>query len=110
MFSKPKVHVANQAWRGGEVTVLFGGAELDLRDALPASEGGNLEVTAVFGGADILVPRTWVVDLKGTPILGAIDDHTRVDAETDESPDPSSMLPRLTIRATAIFGSVDVKH
>jgi hypothetical protein len=110
MFAGPKVHVTSQAWKGGEVTVLFGGAELDLRDALPQQEGANLEVTAVFGGVEVFVPRSWVVDVKGTPILGSVDDHTVVSSETDEAQDPSPLLPRLNIRATAIFGGIDIKN
>jgi hypothetical protein len=110
MFSGPKVHVTSQAWKGGEVTVLFGGAEVDLRDAVPQQDGANLEVTAVFGGVDVLVPRSWVVDVKSTPILGSVDDHTVVSSETDEGQDPSPLLPRLTIRATAIAGGIDVKN
>ena len=110
MFSGPEMHVTSQAWKGGEVTVLFGGAQLDLRDALPQQEGANLEITAVFGGVQVFVPRSWVVDVKGTPILGSVDDHTVVSSATDEGQDPSPLLPRLTIRATAIFGGIDIKN
>ncbi|MBI4259197.1 MAG: hypothetical protein HY658_01405 [Actinobacteria bacterium] len=102
--------VTSREWRGGEATAFMGGVEIDLRDALPVADGARVEATAFMGGIEIYVPRTWVVTVKGVPILGSVEDHTRVSRETDETQSPDPDLPRLQVRATAIMGSVEIKH
>lgn len=110
MFGGRKLHVASRAWRGGEATALMGGVEIDLRDAMPVPEGARVEVTAFMGGVDLFVPRSWVVVVKGTPLLGSVEDRTVVSAETDEAGSPHPDLPRVEIHATAIMGGVEIKH
>ncbi len=48
-------------FRGGRLECWYGGGVLDLRDATLAPEGATLQVQAVFGGGQILVPATWKV-------------------------------------------------
>jgi LiaF transmembrane domain len=110
MFGGRKVQVRSKAWRGGEATAIMGGIELDLRDATPVPEGATVDVTAFMGGVDLFVPRTWVVTVKGIPLLGSVEDHTVVSAETDETRNPDPALPRLHVRATAVMGGVEIKH
>lgn len=92
------------AFAGGRVTALFGGANLDLRQATPVPGGARLTASAIFGDAEIVVPRGWDIRVSGVPIFGGIDDKTRDDGLT--SPD----APRLAINAVALFGGVEVKH
>jgi Cell wall-active antibiotics response 4TMS YvqF/Domain of unknown function (DUF5668) len=110
MFGERKVHVTSRAWRGGEATAVMGSVEIDLRDAFPIEKGAKLEVTAFMGGVEVFVPRTWVVVVKGVPILGSVEDRTVVSADTDETRSPSPELPRLEVHGTAIMGSVEIKH
>ena len=48
-------------FRGGRLECWYGGGVLDLRDAVLAPEGATLQVRAVFGGGQILVPADWKV-------------------------------------------------
>ncbi len=48
-------------YRCGLLECWYGGGVLDLRDATLAPEGATLQVRAVFGGGQILVPATWKV-------------------------------------------------
>ncbi len=48
-------------FRGGRLECWYGGGVLDLRDAVLAPEGATLQVRAVFGGGQILVPASWKV-------------------------------------------------
>ena len=105
-----KERVTGADWRGGEITAFLGSAEIDLRQAMPTVKGARVEATAFLGSIEIFVPRGWVVAVKATPILGSIDDHTVVSAGTDEARDPDPGLPRLDLDATAILGSVEIKH
>jgi hypothetical protein len=65
----------SRAFAGGDVTALFGGVELDLRDAEVAAPPARLNATALFGGVDVVVPRDWNVRLDVLPVFGATEDE-----------------------------------
>jgi len=96
--SRPRI--AN--FRGGSATALFGGANIDLRESTLAKEGARLEVTAAFGGIDILIPKDWRLDLDGIPLFGGWSDKT--------FPPSSVEGPVLTVRCLAMFGGIDIKN
>jgi hypothetical protein len=90
-----------QSFRGGDLTAILGGCDLDLRQAAPAPEGAVLDAFAVWGGIDIKVPPDWTVVIQGFPFLGGL-----VDSRTGAQPDPAK---RLILRGTAIMGGIEVK-
>lgn len=96
-------HIKNisQDFRGGEITAVMGGVEMDLRQASMTGEA-VLNVFAFWGGIDIKVPPDWNVVLNGIPILGGIDDKTVQPANTQEK--------RLIIKGYAIMGGVEIKN
>lgn len=100
VFGDRDVASAATAFRGGTMTVVFGDIDLDLSRARLAPEGAAIDVTSLFGDADIVVPPGWDVRVQRTEILGDVKDRTTPPA------DPAG--PRLTIRATAILGDVEV--
>jgi hypothetical protein len=102
IFSGSETASRSQAFRGGSVSVLFGGSELDLREAAPAS-GATLDVFVAFGGVEIKVPRGWEVNIKGLPIFGGFENATAQDALGEGA-------PTLIVSATALFGGVEVSH
>ncbi len=79
--SSEKVTASN--FRGGTGTALFGGIELDLRDCVIAPEGARLDLTAMFGGFQLAVPRNWRVILNGTPFLGGVENKSRLDPDIE---------------------------
>jgi hypothetical protein len=103
MFSSHKRRVESTTFRGGRVTALFGGAELDLRGATLAEGKATLELTAIFGSVDLKVPANWRLVVDAVPILGGVDDKRQPVAEAD-------VKATLYIKATAIFGGVDIKN
>jgi len=92
--------VVTQDFRGGDLTSLMGGIELDMRTA---SMNGTavLNVFAIMGGVSIKVPTDWTVELEGTPILGGFDEKTM---------EPKDASKRLIVRGTAIMGGVDIRN
>jgi predicted membrane protein len=104
VFGGPKVASSSQSFRGAWLTAIFGGVELDLRGARPAPDGAAVNVTTLFGGADILVPHGWRISVRSTPIFGGVDDKTEHDAP------PPDDAPELRIDAVTIFGGIAVKH
>jgi hypothetical protein len=86
-----------------QVTAIFGGVELDLRQARLPGGPIDLTVTATFGGVQIIVPPNLAVEVHGNAIFGGFDHMDRASS----SPDPG--LPVLRIRGRAIFGGVNVE-
>ena len=102
VFGDRDVTSGATAFRGGTMTVVFGDIDLDLSRAQLAPEGAAIDVTSLFGDADIVVPPGWDVRVQRTEILGDVKDRT--------TPSGVNSLPVLTIRATAILGDVEVKQ
>ena len=61
IFGPLEFHSTSRNFRGGRLECWYGGGVLDLRDAVLAPEGATLQVRAVFGGGQILVPAAWKV-------------------------------------------------
>jgi cell wall-active antibiotic response 4TMS protein YvqF len=104
VFSGPKLASTSQHFEGAWLTAVFGGVTLDLRGARPAPDGASVNATVAFGGVEILVPRGWHISVRGTPILGGVED------KTDRSEPPAQDAPTLHIDALSVFGGVEIKH
>jgi hypothetical protein len=89
------------AFRGGDLTAIMGGCDIDLRQAAINGDA-VIDVFAVWGGIEIRVPEDWSVIFHVTPLLGGVEDKTR--------PSLGSAVHRLTIRGVVIMGSVEVKN
>jgi predicted membrane protein len=92
----------SQDFRGGDVTAIMGGCEIDLRSAIitPPHEA-VLEVFAMWGGIVIRVPPDWTVIGRVDPILGGFDDKTT--SPKDES-------RRFVVRGSVVMGGIEVKN
>jgi hypothetical protein len=93
---------ACKAFRGGDLTAVMGGCQLDLRNAVPALEGASIETFALMGGIEITVPTDWQVIVEGVPFLGGFEDKTS-HVGTDGR-------KRLTIRGAAVMGGVEIHN
>jgi len=82
---------------------LMGGAGLDFREAHFGPGVTEVNVLAVMGGVEIIVPPGLTVETEGFGIMGGFDGHS----QTVASDDPSA--PVLRIRGLAVMGGVDVK-
>jgi hypothetical protein len=86
-------------FRGGSVTAVMGGVELDLRKASLTGGTAYLDVVAFWGGIEIKVPAGWTVDARVIPLMGAFEN--KVDALA-----AASGAPRLVVRGHAVMGAV----
>jgi hypothetical protein len=103
MFGGTKIKDRSEHFTHADVSAIFGGATLDLREAHVDHEA-SVDALALFGGVDVLVPKGWRVELGGTPILGGCEDKTGGNGGL------SADAPLLKVNATGIFGGVDVKN
>lgn len=97
------VHRGNnsRAFRGGDLTAIMGGCDIDLRQAAIDGEA-VIDVFAMWGGIEIKVPEDWTVSSRVVPILGGFEDKTR--------PQRGATTHRLVIRGFAIMGGIEVKN
>ena len=100
--------VTGSAWRGGRVLTVMGQAHVDLREAALFRDGARLRATAVMGSVKLEVPEGWSVSVKGTPVLGSVEDRT----ETSSTPrrGRAHRMPTVEILATAVLGEVEINH
>lgn len=96
--------INSQNFKGGKATAIFGGSTIDLYNANLAEGTNTLEVVAIFGGIEIIVPRDWKVIVSVTSIFGGIDDKRTINAnqvyETNKT---------LVIKGIALFGGCELK-
>ncbi len=102
IFGGGKHKAPHSEFRGGKISNVFGGTELDLTQAVLAQGTNVLEVDCIFGGVDIKVPSDWAVSVKVSSIMGGFSDK-RVHIKN------SSSNSELIIKGSAIFGGGEVK-
>lgn len=91
----------SRAFVGADLTAVFGGTELDLRDAVIERRPAQVNAVALFGGVDVVVPREWNVRMDVLPVLGgASDDRPRREGQHEEVD--------LLVTGFAAFGGVSV--
>ncbi len=76
IFGGSKRRVSQQDFKGGELTAIFGGFDLDLRQATVERDQVRVDVFVLFGGGEIKIPQNWAVTMKGSAIMGAFEDKT----------------------------------
>ena len=94
------------AWnvpRRMKIVALFGGANLDLREARFPPGVIDIEVSAVMGGINIVVPPGLAVQMHGSAIMGGFADVNRAPA----NPDPEA--PLLRVHGLAMMGGVNIE-
>jgi predicted membrane protein len=105
-----KRRIANLDFKGGELTAIFGGFELDMRQAALQDGQARVDVFILFGGGDIHVPQGWTVTLKATSIAGALEDKTlHLPQEPGQALEPGGR-PTLVLTGMALFGGLTVSN
>ena len=91
-------------FRGAELTVIFGGFELDLLQAQLEGESARVDVFVLFGGGELRIPEGWEVQAPVTCIAGGVDDKTRTPATQP------GIRPRVVVTGLVLFGGVEIRH
>jgi len=108
VFGGIERRISVRDFRGGRVSAVFGGIELDFRDADIDGNEAVLEVNAIFGGAEIRVPDNWKVEQRGQTLFGGYTDTTRLSAAAADANAPSKKT--LLITGSILFGGVEVTN
>ncbi len=104
VFSGGERQIVSDNFRGGKITAIFGGSEIDLTKAKLAPGVSELELACVFGGTTIIVPGDWNVKIEVVPVLGGFGDSRKLN--------PSRVIDttkQLVIKGAVVFGGGEVK-
>lgn len=104
IFGATKQRVTVKNFRGGRLTAFFGGFEVDLTRADIEGQVAIIDASTLFGGGEIRVPPTWIIDVQGIAILGGFTDETHQDVA-----DPAT-AKRLVVKGLAALGGVVIKN
>lgn len=102
LFSGAEVLAHSKAFKGGHITAIFGGAEVDLSEIHLEEDQAVLDISAVFGGVTLTVPKHLKVEVSGVPIFGGWENKVKPPLEEDGKV--------LKVNCLAAFGGVEVKN
>jgi predicted membrane protein len=91
-----------QNFRGGELTSIMGGCEIDLRQAGMQAEEAVINTFCMMGSIEIRVPDNWAVSLEILPLLGGCEDHTETHGDGSRK--------HLIIKGLAVMGGIEVRN
>jgi len=103
VFSGVKRTVLSKTFKGGSISCVFGGAEIDLTQA---DITGNviIRIEAVFGGAKILVPSNWVVQNEIDGVFHGVEDKRNYANTAAMNTDKV-----LVLKGSAVFGGIEIR-
>jgi Domain of unknown function (DUF5668)/Cell wall-active antibiotics response 4TMS YvqF len=91
-------------FRGGTITVLAGGFDIDLREAVIARDSVTIEIFVMMGGVVFRVPEGWKVAVNVTPLLGGADVKARTVPPVD------GVVKTLVLNGFILMGGLEVKN
>jgi predicted membrane protein len=104
VFSGGERQVVSENFKGGKISAVFGGMELDLTKAKLAPGRNEIEIACVFGGATFIVPDEWNISIEVTPVLGGFSDSRKL--IPGRTIDPTRQL---VIKGAVVFGGGEIK-
>lgn len=94
--------IVSKNFKGGDVTSIMGGTELDLTQA-DFTGVIHLDVTQVMGGTKIIVPPHWEVRSEVTAMFAGFEDKRQQPAVTN----PDKVL---ILDGTSFFGGIELRN
>ncbi len=104
IFGGGVTKINSDNFQGGEITCIFGGEEVNLQGAKMSPEGAVIDLTTVFGGTKMTIPRDWSVKVDVISIFGGFSDKRMYEADKDQEG------KILTIKGVAIFGGGELRN
>ncbi len=103
-FGGRKEIITSKDFKGGVVSLTFGGCELNLTQADFTEPSVIIDCRVSFGGLEIIVPSNWEVQNEVSPSFGSVEDSRTI--QTAVAPENKKVL---ILRGTCSFGSIELK-
>lgn len=105
IFGGENKQISSYDFKGGKITAIFGGSEIDLSNCCLSKENKSIELLVIFGGVTLIVPKEWNVQTEITPIMGGVEDN--INTMPDIYIDP---VAEIILKGTVIMGGVEIKR
>jgi predicted membrane protein len=102
VFGGVKKNIISKNFKGGDITNIFGGSEIDLTQA-DINGTVVIDLTQVFGGTKLIVPSNWQVKAQMAAIFGGVEDKRSIQ---NAALDPNKVL---VLDGTSIFGGIEIR-
>lgn len=95
--------VDSKNFKGGNLTSVFGGSEINMIGAKIDVNGCVIDVFTLFGGTTLIIPNNWKIQIDAISVLGGFNDKRRVStSELDKS-------KTLVIKGLVMLGGIEIK-
>ena len=103
VFSGVQRRVLSKNFKGGKISCVFGGAEVDFMQA-DIQGTVELRMEEVFGGIKLLIPQSWTVRNEIDGVFHGVEDkrYSLGNPTTDEN-------KILILRGSAVFAGVEIR-
>ncbi|MEO7212888.1 LiaF domain-containing protein [Mucilaginibacter sp.] len=102
IFGGVNKSIFSKSFRGGDITNIFGGTELDFTHA-DINGRAIIDLTQVFGGTKIIVPSNWQVIVDTSAIFAGTDDKRMKSIQAAKSDKV------LIIKGVSIFAGLEIR-
>lgn len=103
IFSGRDQLIKTQNFRGGRLTAIFGGSNIDLTVSDMQDSPVVIDVFYLFGGSKIRIPQDWQVDFHATNIFGGMSDKRTLISQTNAN-------KKLIIKGLVVFGGSEITN
>jgi hypothetical protein len=104
-FAGRKEIITSKEFKGGFISVTFGGAEVNMIQADNKTEPMVIDLKVSFGGVELIVPSHWEIRNEISPTFGGVEDHRSMLM----APPANEEKRVLILRGTCSFGSIEIK-
>ncbi|MFI5123886.1 MAG: LiaI-LiaF-like domain-containing protein [Chitinophagales bacterium] len=95
-------NIVSKDFKGGDITVFMGGAEINLSQA-DIQGIARLDVTQIMGGTKLIVPPHWEIRSQLTSIFGNVEDKRQQHATVN----PEKVL---ILDGSSVFGGIEIRN
>jgi predicted membrane protein len=96
IFSPVNKIIVSDNFTGGNITCIFAGGQIDFSGVKTSKHEVDLEITNIFAGLKIILPKGWKVNSQETSILGGVDDKTKGEGKVT-----------VNLKGSSIFGGME---
>lgn len=104
VFGGRKEIITAKDFRGGRITAMFGGAEINMLQADSTEQIIVLDVRARFGGCELIIPSNWDVKNEVDTVMGSVEDKRSL-----RPSDTTENRKTLILRGSCFCGGIEIK-
>ncbi len=98
-----KKNVISKKFKGGEVTNVLGGTEINLMQA-DIEKSATIELAQVFGGTKLIIPANWEIKSDFVTVFGSLEDKRPAQIGL------STETPKiLCLTGVTVFGGIEIR-